>query len=77
MSRFRVAFDGEWQEDFDTLAEAEEWAREVSLTGRKTWVIERHGLSHRFRAGFPEGQERELREAWNQWRSHRGAGPRA
>ena len=29
MSTFRVCFDGEWQEDFDTLADATEWAQEV------------------------------------------------
>jgi hypothetical protein len=76
MSTFRVAFDGGWQEDFDDLEDAMDWAREVSLTGRKTWVIERHGLSHRFRAGFPEDRAEELEEEWHGWRSHHGAGPR-
>jgi hypothetical protein len=31
MAKFRVAFDNHWQEDFDTLADAMEWAEEVSL----------------------------------------------
>jgi hypothetical protein len=75
-ARFRVAFDGEWQGEFDDLTEAVEWAREVSLTGRKTWVIERKGLSHRFRAGFPEDRANELEKEWHDWRSHRAAGPR-
>jgi hypothetical protein len=76
MPKFRVAFDGKWQGDFDNLSDAVEWAREVSMTGRKTWVIERRRLIHRFRAGFPEGREEELRAEWNYWRSARGAGPR-
>jgi hypothetical protein len=72
MATFRVMFDGEWQEDFATLDEAVEWAREVSLTGRRTWVIERRGLSYRFRGGFPEDRVEELEEAWKYWRSKGG-----
>ena len=30
MARFVVAFDGKWQGKFGTLAEAVEWAQEVS-----------------------------------------------
>src|SRR5512144_2928235 len=40
-AKFCVAFDGQWQEDFDTLSEAVQWAQEVSATGRMTWVAER------------------------------------
>ena len=76
MATFRVMFDGKWQENFATLDEAVEWAREVSLTGRRTWVIERRGLSHRFRAGFPEDRGEELETAWKYWRSNRAAEPR-
>jgi hypothetical protein len=79
MATFRVAFDGEWQEDFDTLAEAAEWAQEVSRTGRMTWVVERRRLSLRqlrLRAVFPEERAEEAREAWKQSaRSAFHAGP--
>ena len=66
MPTFRVCFDFKWQGSFDTLDEAVEWAREVSKTGRETWVIERRGLlrRHYFRAGFPEDRAEELERAW-------------
>ena len=38
---FHVAFDEAWQTDFESLADAVEWARVVSGTGRMTWVVER------------------------------------
>jgi hypothetical protein len=64
MATFRVAFDNHWQEDFDALADAMEWAEEVSLTGRTVLVVERRGLSTRFRAGFPQERAREVEEDW-------------
>jgi hypothetical protein len=64
MARFRVAFDGRWQEDFDTLPEAEEWAQEVSATGRTTYVIEHRRLSNHFRLAFPEERADEAKRAW-------------
>jgi hypothetical protein len=55
MARFRVAFDGEWQGEFDTLSEAVEWAQEVSSTERTTRVVERRPFFLvRLRAVFPE-----------------------
>jgi hypothetical protein len=65
MSRFRVSFDGQWQEDFDTLDEAEEWAQEVSSTGRMAWVVERRPFFLvRLRRVFPEDRELEGKKAW-------------
>jgi hypothetical protein len=74
-ARFRVAVDGRWQEDFETLTEALEWAREVSQTGRLTYVIEWRGFlrGHRFRAAFPEERAKEGEGAWYFWR-YRGFG---
>lgn len=74
MSTFRVAFDGEWQGDFDTLADAIEWAQEVALTGRMTYVIERWGVISRFRTAFPEERVDELRREWKKWSWPSGGG---
>jgi hypothetical protein len=74
MARFRVAFDGEWQEDFDTLADAVEWAKDVSTTGRTTWVVERRLLFSRFRVAFPMERTREARELWHRWSWPSGGG---
>jgi hypothetical protein len=67
-ARFRVAYDGSWQEEFQTLTEALECAREVSQTGRVTYVIEWRGFlrGHRFRAGFPEERAGEAEEEWKE-----------
>ena len=66
MARFRVAFDGEWQADFDSLPEAVEWAREVSETGRMSWVVEERawGLRSHLRAAFPDERSEEARHRW-------------
>ena len=59
-AKFSVAFDGQWQEEFDTLSEAVEWAQEVSATGRMTWVAERRPFFLvRLRAVFPESRAQE------------------
>lgn len=58
-SYFRVGFDGKWQKDCDFEADAMEWAREVSLTGRTTCVIEQRGHHAIFRAAFPERERAE------------------
>jgi hypothetical protein len=68
MAKFRVAFDGEWQEDFDTLLEAAAWAQEVSTTGRTTWVVEQRRawglLPDRLCAAFPEERREIAEKAW-------------
>jgi hypothetical protein len=66
-----VVYDGNWQEEFQTLTEALERAREVSQTGRMTYVIEWRGFlrGHRFRAAFPEERAKEGEDAWNFWRN--------
>jgi hypothetical protein len=68
VATFRVGFDGKWQGDFDTLADAEEWAKEASLAGRVVFVIERRLLGNRFRAAFPEERAEEAEAAWKDWR---------
>jgi hypothetical protein len=74
-ARFRVAYDGSWQEEFESLPEAVEYAQEVGSTGRLTLVIEWRGVfrGHRFRAAFPEERAQEGKEAWHFWR-HKGWG---
>jgi hypothetical protein len=63
MGKWYVAFDGRWQESFDDLDEAEEWAREVAETGRTVDVAQRHLLiGRKFVTAFPESQ-RGMREA--------------
>jgi hypothetical protein len=52
MSTYRVAFDGKWHGDFDSLPDSLEWAQEVSLTERMASVVERRALVHVFRAGW-------------------------
>jgi hypothetical protein len=65
VAKFRVAFDGKWQEKFDSLAEAVEWAQEVSATGRMTWVVERRAWRpDRLRASFPEERRKEAEFGW-------------
>jgi hypothetical protein len=66
LARFRVCFDGEWQGEFDAMDDAMEWAREVSETGRMTWVVERSllPLRWRFKAAFPEDREPDARKLW-------------
>lgn len=60
MPTFRVAFGGKWQGKFDDLADAVDWAKEVSETGRMTWVVEHRmaRLRSRLRAVFPESDVR-------------------
>lgn len=63
MSKWDVGFDGRWQESFDDLDEAVEWAREVAETGRTVDVARRSLLrGRRLVAVFPEA-ERPKREA--------------
>jgi len=41
MAAYWVGFDGKWQERFDYLDDAEEWAEAVALTDRLVWVAQR------------------------------------
>ena len=65
---FHVAFDEKWQRDFESLADAEEWAQGVSSGGRITWVVERWeanpSVGCRLRATFPEDRREEAGEIW-------------
>jgi hypothetical protein len=54
MATYRVAFDGEWQEDFDYLDDAVPWAREVADTGRLVHVVKKGLLRYTLVAVFPE-----------------------
>jgi hypothetical protein len=76
-AKFCVAFDSQWQEDFDTLSEAVQWAQEVSSTGRMTWVAERRPFFRvRLRAVFPESRAQEGKKAWRReaWRGQTWGG---
>jgi len=66
MPSYRVAFDSEWQGDFDTLAKALRWAEEVSATGRTTWVVERRPWRREDRlcATFPHESRESAERAW-------------
>jgi len=70
MSRYRVAFDGKWQDSFRDRAEALEWARAVGDTGRLVYVV-RSGFRSRLVAVFPDSQAEEGERLWN---AHRAAG---
>ena len=40
MTRYRVGFDGFWQEDFDTEEDAVEWAKAVAEPKRIVYVAQ-------------------------------------
>lgn len=72
---FHVALGETWQRDFESLADAKEWAKEVSSrNGRMTWVVERWEGNHaegippgcRLRATFPEERREEAWRIWSQ-----------
>jgi hypothetical protein len=64
MAKWHVAFDGRWQESFNDLDAAIEWAKEVSATGRTVDVAQRYFLiGRKFVTAFPES-ERAAREAY-------------
>lgn len=63
MAKYKVGFDGRWQETFDDRDEAIEWAKEIADTGRVVDVVKkRFLLPPELVAVFPESQ-REAREA--------------
>jgi hypothetical protein len=63
MKRYKVGFDGSWQETFESRDEAIEWAKEIADTGRIVDVVQKRLLlPPRLVAVFPES-EREAREA--------------
>ena len=65
MTKFEVGFDGEWQEEFDDLDEAIQWAREVAETGRTVDVIESPYLGlRRFVTAFPESELAQRQAHW-------------
>jgi hypothetical protein len=70
VSTYRVSFDGKWQEDFDDVGSALDWAREVSETGRIVHVASYSGglmrwiASPKLVAVFPESKAEEGRQLW-------------
>jgi hypothetical protein len=64
MATYRVAFDGKWQESFDDVGSALEWAHEVGETGRMVHVVKRQGLSLELVAVFPESKAEEGKRLW-------------
>lgn len=66
MAWFEVGFDGRWQEKFDTLEEATEWAKEVAATGRVVDVVrKRRFLSREFVTAFPESEHDRRKMAYS------------
>ena len=64
MPTYRVCFDGKWQEDFDDVGAALDWAYQVGETGRIVHVVRRHGLSLELTAVFPESRAEEGKRLW-------------
>ena len=72
--RYRVCFDGKWQERFDDLDEALDWAREVAGTGRLVQVVEQRVVRPmKLLKVFPEDRTAEGERLW-QARIGRGGG---
>jgi hypothetical protein len=71
MPRYKVGFDGAWQEAFDDEAEAVEWAEELADTGRVVFVVRRSGLRTTLVAVRPDTPEN--RKRWQPGRGGRGS----
>ena len=70
MSRYRVGFDGHWQENFETEEDAIEWAKGVGETRRTVYVARVRPIGrHTLVAVFPKSNSAEGRR---RWRKHRG-----
>ena len=70
MARYRVAFDGHWQEEFDYEEDAMEWAEEVAEPTRVVYVVRAGRLRrHRLLAVFPTLSSAEGRRRWR-WRRY-------
>ena len=66
MVTFRIAIDGEWEEEeFDSFTDAALWARQESLGGNLVWVVEQRRFSSRLVAAFPADRIEEAVELWN------------
>jgi hypothetical protein len=65
VATFRIAIDGEWEdEEFESLADALLWARELSLAGHLVWVVEQRRFSSRLLAAFPADRIDEAVKLW-------------
>ena len=64
MAIYLVGFDGKWQEEFDTEAEAVAWAHEVAETGRVVEVVRRRFRTYKFITGFPVTERETLEARW-------------
>ena len=66
MSRYRVCFEGKWQESFRDLQDALDWGRAVGDTGRMVHVVKsRLLLNLKLIAVFPEAQADEAKRLWD------------
>ncbi len=66
MATYEVGFDGRWQEAFDNLDEAVQWAQEVAETGRVVDVVQRRRfLLRKFVTAFPESELAARKAAWS------------
>jgi hypothetical protein len=62
---YRVAFDGQWQGDFEDRDVALDWAGSVGKTGRIVHVAARRRLlGLKLVAVFPESEAEEGRRLW-------------
>jgi hypothetical protein len=74
VSRYRVCFDGKWQESFSDREDALDWGRAVGDTGRIVHVVKsRLLLNLKLIAVFPEAHAAEAKRLWEA----RTAGQRA
>ncbi|HEY7267460.1 MAG TPA: hypothetical protein VH501_07170, partial [Solirubrobacterales bacterium] len=65
VATFRIAIDGEWdEEEFESLAEALLWARDLSLADHLVWVVEQRRFSSRLLAAFPADRIDESVKLW-------------
>jgi hypothetical protein len=65
VATFRIAIDGEWDDgEFESLADALLWARDVSLGGHLVWVVEQRRFSSRLLAAFPADRIDESVRLW-------------
>lgn len=76
MAKYKVGFDGDWQEAFDNYDEAIQWAKEVADTGRVVDVVlARRVLPQKLIAVFPESQRKAREAARSSPTSYSSVGP--
>jgi len=65
MAKFRLSYDGRWQERFEDEARALEFARELGeATGRLVYVVRQGFIRSKLLAVFPESHTELGEEMW-------------